>query len=62
MSQHNLNDSVNFKHIVSNSNSVGADRLRPQVGKPVKTVPHDQCEAKPTVTSPAAQRRRPLSH
>jgi len=35
--------------------------LRPQVDKPLKSVTHDQCDARPTVTFPAAGHRFPAA-
>jgi len=31
------------------------------VDKPLKSVPHGQCDARPTVTFPAAEHHRPLA-
>jgi len=33
----------------------------PQVDKPLKSVPHGQCDARPTFTFPAAEHHRPLA-
>jgi len=35
--------------------------LSPQVDKPLKSVMHGQCDARPTVTFPAAGHHRPLT-
>jgi len=35
--------------------------LSPYVDKPLNSVMHDQCDARPTVTFPAAGHRRPLT-
>jgi len=35
--------------------------LSPYVDKPLKSVPHGQCDARPTVTFPAAEHHRPLA-
>ena len=35
--------------------------VSPQVDKPLETVTHGQCDARPTVTFPAAGHHRPLT-
>jgi len=35
--------------------------LIPEAVRPLKSVPHGQCDARPTVTFPAADHRRPLT-
>jgi len=35
--------------------------VSPCVDKPLKSVPHGQCDARPTVTLPAAEHHRPLA-
>jgi len=35
--------------------------MSPQVDKPLKSVPHGQCNTRPTVTFPAAEHHRPLA-
>ena len=35
--------------------------MSPQVDKPLKSVTHGQCDARPTVTFPAAWHHRPLT-
>jgi len=41
--------------------SVGAVLISPQMDKPLKSVTHGQCDARPTVTFPAAEHHRPLT-